>query len=136
MRKANTPALQYSNTPLRRFSVIAFSLPRLGWLRQQLPQMLGTGGGELGPVAENEEAVFAEQREFAGVAFPGLDIGGGDDEGDRPAFEKGMKHPDGKGKIEKMGFVVEYKSPDELRKLIIDDYETAKGIAVKLGLGK
>ena len=53
-----------------------------------------------------------------------------------PAFEKGMKHPDGKGKIEKMGFVVEYKSPDELRKLIIDDYETAKGIAVKLGLGK
>ncbi len=53
-----------------------------------------------------------------------------------PAFEKGMKYPDGKGKIEKMGFVVEYKSPDELRKLIIDDYETAKGIAAKLGLGK
>jgi len=53
-----------------------------------------------------------------------------------PAIEKGMKHPDGKGKIEKMGYVVEYKSPEELRRLIIDDYETAKAIATKLGLGK
>jgi len=35
-----------------------------------------------------------------------------------------------------MGYVVEYKSPEELRRLIIDDYETAKAIATKLGLGK
>jgi tripartite-type tricarboxylate transporter receptor subunit TctC len=53
-----------------------------------------------------------------------------------PAIEKAVKHPEGKSKIEKMGYVVEYKSPEELRKLIIDDYETAKTIAVKLGLSK
>jgi len=53
-----------------------------------------------------------------------------------PAIEKAVKHPEGKSKIEKMGYVVEYKSPEELRKLIIDDYETAKAIAVKLGLSK
>jgi tripartite-type tricarboxylate transporter receptor subunit TctC len=53
-----------------------------------------------------------------------------------PAIEKAMKQPGGKGKIENLGYVVEYKSPEELRKLIIDDYETAKAIAVKLGLSK
>jgi tripartite-type tricarboxylate transporter receptor subunit TctC len=53
-----------------------------------------------------------------------------------PAIEKAVKNPEGKSKIEKMGYVVEYKSPEELRKLIIDDYKTAKAIAVKLGLRK
>jgi tripartite-type tricarboxylate transporter receptor subunit TctC len=53
-----------------------------------------------------------------------------------PAIEKAMKQPGGKGKIENLGYVVEYKSPEELRKLITEDYETAKAIAVKLGLGK
>ena len=53
-----------------------------------------------------------------------------------PAIEKAMKQPGGKGRIEKLGYVVEYKSPEELRKLIIDDYETAKAIGVKLGLSK
>jgi tripartite-type tricarboxylate transporter receptor subunit TctC len=53
-----------------------------------------------------------------------------------PAIEKAAKHPEGKGKIEKLGFAVEYKSPDELRKIIIDDYETARAIAVKMGLSK
>ena len=51
-----------------------------------------------------------------------------------PAIEKAAKHPEGKAKIEKLGYVVEYKSPADLRKLIIDDYETANGIAQKLGL--
>jgi len=51
-----------------------------------------------------------------------------------PAIEKAAKHPEGKAKIEKIGYVVEYKSPADLRKLIIDDYETANGIAGKLGL--
>jgi tripartite-type tricarboxylate transporter receptor subunit TctC len=51
-----------------------------------------------------------------------------------PAIEKAAKTPEGKAKIEKLGYVVEYKSPAELRKLIIDDYETANGIAGKLGL--
>jgi tripartite-type tricarboxylate transporter receptor subunit TctC len=53
-----------------------------------------------------------------------------------PAIEKAMKQPGGKGRIENLGYVVEYKSPEELRKLIIDDYETAKAIGVKLGLSK
>ncbi|HME44937.1 MAG TPA: tripartite tricarboxylate transporter substrate binding protein [Syntrophorhabdales bacterium] len=51
-----------------------------------------------------------------------------------PAIEKAVDSPDGKAKIEKIGYVVQYKSPAELRKLIIDDYETAHGIAVRLGL--
>ncbi len=52
------------------------------------------------------------------------------------AFEKGVKSPEARAKIEKLGYVVEYRRPDEVRKMIIDDYETAKGIAAKLGLGK
>ncbi|MGD0236553.1 MAG: tripartite tricarboxylate transporter substrate binding protein [Syntrophorhabdales bacterium] len=51
-----------------------------------------------------------------------------------PAIEKAVKNPEGKAKIEKLGYVVEYRPPAELRKLIIDDYETAHGIAVRLGL--
>ena len=53
-----------------------------------------------------------------------------------PAIEKAVKNPEGKSKIEKMGYVVEYKPPEELRRLIIDDYDTARAIAVKLGLSK
>jgi tripartite-type tricarboxylate transporter receptor subunit TctC len=51
-----------------------------------------------------------------------------------PAIEKAVKNPEGKAKIEKLGYVVEYRPPAELRKLIIDDYEAAHGIAVRLGL--
>ena len=51
-----------------------------------------------------------------------------------PAIEKAMKNPEGKAKIEKLGYVVEYKSPADLRKLMIDDYETASAIAARLGL--
>ena len=51
-----------------------------------------------------------------------------------PAVEKAIKNPEGKAKIEKLGFVVEYKSPAELKKQIKDDYETASAIASKLGL--
>jgi len=35
-----------------------------------------------------------------------------------------------------MGYVVEYRSPAELRKLVTDDYDTAYGIAVRIGLRK
>jgi tripartite-type tricarboxylate transporter receptor subunit TctC len=52
------------------------------------------------------------------------------------AFEKGVKSPEARAKIEKLGYVVEYKNSEEVKKMIIDDYETAKGIAAKLGLGK
>jgi tripartite-type tricarboxylate transporter receptor subunit TctC len=51
-----------------------------------------------------------------------------------PAVEKAANSPEGKAKIEKLGYVVQYKSPADLRRLIIDDYETAHGIAVRLGL--
>jgi len=51
-----------------------------------------------------------------------------------PAIEKAVKNPEGKAKIEKLGYVVEYKSPADLKKLMIDDYETASAIAAKLGL--
>jgi len=53
-----------------------------------------------------------------------------------PAIEKAVKNPETKAKIEKVGYAVEYKSPEEQRRLIINDYETAKTIAVKLGLSK
>jgi tripartite-type tricarboxylate transporter receptor subunit TctC len=53
-----------------------------------------------------------------------------------PAIEKAVKQPETKAKIEKMGYAVEYKSPEEQRRLIISDYDTAKAIAAKLGLGK
>jgi len=53
-----------------------------------------------------------------------------------PAVEKAVKQPETKAKIEKVGYAVEYKSPEEQRRLMINDYETAKTIAVKLGLGK
>jgi tripartite-type tricarboxylate transporter receptor subunit TctC len=51
-----------------------------------------------------------------------------------PAIEKAVNSPEGKAKIEKLGYVVQFRSPAELRKLIVDDYETANGIAIKLGL--
>jgi len=53
-----------------------------------------------------------------------------------PAVERAVKNPETKAKIEKVGYAVEYKSPEEQRRLIINDYETAKAIAVKLGLSK
>jgi tripartite-type tricarboxylate transporter receptor subunit TctC len=53
-----------------------------------------------------------------------------------PAVEKAVKNPETKSKIEKMGYAVEYRPPEEQRRLMMSDYETAKAIAVKLGLGK
>jgi hypothetical protein len=35
-----------------------------------------------------------------------------------------------------MGFIVNYKSPAELKKLMVEDYERALEIAVKVGLRK
>jgi len=53
-----------------------------------------------------------------------------------PAVEKAIKSPDAKAKIEKIGYVVNYKGPEEFKKLIMDDFATAKEIAAKLNLGK
>jgi len=53
-----------------------------------------------------------------------------------PAIEKVVKNPELKVKVEKMGFLVEYKSPAEMRKMVSEDYETANTLAIKIGLKK
>lgn len=54
-----------------------------------------------------------------------------------PAVEKAIKNPELKSKIEKMGgYLVDYKSPAELKKIMAEDYERANTIAIKLGLRK
>ena len=53
-----------------------------------------------------------------------------------PAFEKVARNPELKSKIDKMGFAVDYKPPAELRKIMIEDYDAAVALAIKLGLRK
>lgn len=53
-----------------------------------------------------------------------------------PAFQRIATNPEMKSKIDKMGFVVDYKSPPELKKIMIEDYEAAVAIAIKTGLRK
>jgi tripartite-type tricarboxylate transporter receptor subunit TctC len=52
------------------------------------------------------------------------------------AIEKAIKNHDLKLKIEKIGFIVDYKSPAELKKLMGEEYEKALAIAQKVGLRK
>ena len=52
------------------------------------------------------------------------------------AIEKAVKNPELKAKVEKMGYVVDYKSPAELNKLKNDEYEIANALAIKMGLKK
>jgi len=52
------------------------------------------------------------------------------------AFEKAVKDPESKSKIEEMGNIVEYKSPSEFRKIMIEDYERAVSIAKQMGWRK
>jgi tripartite-type tricarboxylate transporter receptor subunit TctC len=53
-----------------------------------------------------------------------------------PAFQRTVRNPEMKSKIGKMGFIVDYKSPAELNKIMIEDYETSVAIAIKIGLRK
>jgi len=53
-----------------------------------------------------------------------------------PAIEKSINNPVVKTKIENRGYIVDYKSPAELRKIIVDDYEMIRALAVRLGLAK
>ena len=53
-----------------------------------------------------------------------------------PAIEKAIKDPVLKAKTERLGFIVDYKSPAEARKLAAEDYERALSIAEKLGIKK
>lgn len=53
-----------------------------------------------------------------------------------PAIEKALKNPEGKAKLEKLGFAVDYKPAAELKRIATADYETNLAIAKKLGLRK
>lgn len=52
------------------------------------------------------------------------------------AVERGVKNPEQKAKIERMQCVVNYKSPEELKKLAGEEYEKSLALATKLGLRK
>ncbi len=53
-----------------------------------------------------------------------------------PAIEKAAKNPESKAKIEKLHFIVDYKPPAEQKRLAAEEYQTALGIAKKIGLYK
>lgn len=53
-----------------------------------------------------------------------------------PAIEKAINTPELRAKIENRGYIADYKSPGELKKLLVSDYETARSLASKLGLSK
>jgi tripartite-type tricarboxylate transporter receptor subunit TctC len=53
-----------------------------------------------------------------------------------PALEKATGNKEAKAKLDKLGFVVDYKSPDETKKLLVEDYEAALAIAERIGLRK
>jgi len=53
-----------------------------------------------------------------------------------PAIEKAIKNPDLEAKIQKLGYINRYKSPSDHKIQIIRDYEEARSIAVKIGLGR
>jgi tripartite-type tricarboxylate transporter receptor subunit TctC len=53
-----------------------------------------------------------------------------------PAFEKIARNPELKARIDKMGFVVDYKSPAEHKKIMVEGFEAAMAIAQKIGAQK
>jgi tripartite-type tricarboxylate transporter receptor subunit TctC len=52
------------------------------------------------------------------------------------AIEKAVRDPESKSKIEDLGYIADYKSPEEIKRLMIEDYETANALAAKMGLRK
>jgi tripartite-type tricarboxylate transporter receptor subunit TctC len=53
-----------------------------------------------------------------------------------PAVKKAIDMPENKTKAEKLGFVADFKSPAETRKIMREDTEIATQIAKKIGLAK
>ncbi len=53
-----------------------------------------------------------------------------------PAIEKAIKNPESKTKIEKWGYVLDYKSTAELLKLMSEEYNAALSLALRIGLRK
>jgi tripartite-type tricarboxylate transporter receptor subunit TctC len=52
------------------------------------------------------------------------------------AFERIARNPEMKSKINGMGFTVDYKPPVELKRIMIEDFQSAMAIAQKIGLRK
>ena len=53
-----------------------------------------------------------------------------------PAIEKAINNRESKEKINNMGFIVDYKPPEELKTLSIEYYERAYSVAKRLGIVK
>jgi len=53
-----------------------------------------------------------------------------------PAIEKAIKNPEIKSKVERMQYIVDYKSPGELKRIMAEEYGVASDIAVRIGLRK
>jgi len=53
-----------------------------------------------------------------------------------PAIEKANKNPELMTKLQKLGFIPNYKSPTELKQILIEDYENAREVVKRMGLTK
>jgi len=53
-----------------------------------------------------------------------------------PAIEKANKNPELMTKLQKLGFIPNYKSPTELKQILIEDYENARQVVKQMGLTK
>lgn len=53
-----------------------------------------------------------------------------------PAIEKAIKTPELTTKLQKLWYITNYKSPAELKQLLIENYEKAKNIAKKMDVTK
>jgi tripartite-type tricarboxylate transporter receptor subunit TctC len=53
-----------------------------------------------------------------------------------PAVEKAIGNPEIRARLEKLNFIVDYKAPGEMKKLIVEEYDIVSGIAKKVGLVK
>jgi len=53
-----------------------------------------------------------------------------------PAIEKAIKNPELMAKLQKMWFIPNYRSPEELKHLMSEDYENARAMVKKMGVTK
>jgi hypothetical protein len=53
-----------------------------------------------------------------------------------PAVEKAIGNPEIRARLEKLYFIVDFKSPNEMKRLISEEYEIVSGIAKRIGLAK
>jgi len=53
-----------------------------------------------------------------------------------PVIEKAIKNPELMAKLQKMWFIPHYRSPEELKHLMSEDYENARAMVKKMGVTK